>query len=56
MSKESAMSLLGLSLTTTERMKKKPKQVTDYSEDDLLVAFRDTCTLIGEKLLAGKCT
>ena len=41
MSKESAMSLHGLSLST-EGKKKKPKQVTDYSEDELLVAFRET--------------
>ena len=41
MSKESAMSLLGLSLST-EGKKKMPKQVTDYSEDELLVAWRET--------------
>jgi hypothetical protein len=34
MSKESAISLLG--------KKKKPKQVTDYSEDERLIAFRET--------------
>ena len=41
MSKESAMSLLGLSLSA-EGKKKKPKQMTDHSEDELLVAFRET--------------
>ena len=41
------MSLLGLSLST-EGKKKKPKQATDYSEDELLDAFRETCTLIGQ--------
>ena len=49
MSKESAMSLLGLSLTT-EGTKKKARNAVDYSEDDILVAFRDSCSLIGEEL------
>ena len=49
MSKESAMSLLGLSLTT-EGKKKKARSATDYSEEELLGAFRDTCSLIGKQL------
>ena len=52
MSKETAMSLLGLSLST-EGKKKKPKQITDYSEGELLDAFRETCTLIGERFIAN---
>ena len=46
MSKERAMSLLGLSIMS-EGKKKKPKQASDYSEDDLLKAFRETCSMIG---------
>ena len=52
MSKEAAMNLLGLSLST-EGKKKKPKQITDYSEGELLDAFRETCSLIGERFVAN---
>ena len=46
MSKDSAMSVLGLSMTT-EGKNKKALNITDYSEDQLLVAFRETCSVIG---------
>ena len=46
MSKDSAMSVLGLKLTT-EGKNKKPLNLTDYTEDELLVAFRETCAVIG---------
>ena len=46
MSKDAAMSVLGLKLTT-EGKNKKPLNLTDYTEDELLVAFRETCAVIG---------
>ena len=46
MSKDAAMSVLGLKLTT-EGKNKKAIKLTDYSEDELLVAFRETCAVIG---------
>ena len=46
MTENAAMNLLGLKLST-EGKNRKPKTVTDYSEDDLLHAFRETCTMIG---------
>ena len=49
MSKESAMSMLGLNIISEGKVKKL-KQATDYSEEDLTVAFRDTCSLMGERV------
>ena len=46
MSKDAAMSVLGLKLTT-EGKNKKAIKLTDYSEDELLLAFRETCAVIG---------
>ena len=46
MSKDAAMSVLGLKMTT-EGKNKKPLNLTDYTEDELLVAFRETCAVIG---------
>ena len=46
MSKDAAMSVLGPKLTT-EGKNKKAIKLTDYSEDELLVAFRETCAVIG---------
>ena len=46
MSKDAAMSVLGLKLTT-EGKNKKAIKLTDYSEEELLVAFRETCAVIG---------
>ena len=45
MSKEQAMNVLGLGRAEG---KKKPKQLFEYSEDDLLTAFRAECSSIGE--------
>ena len=50
MTETAAMNLLGLKLST-EGKNRKPKTVTDYSEDDLLHAFRETCTMIGRQYL-----
>ena len=44
MSKEQAMNVLGLGRSDG---KKKPKQLADYTEDDLLEAFRVECSTIG---------
>ena len=46
MNKDAAMHVLGLKLTT-EGKNKKALKLTDYSEDELLVAFRETCAVIG---------
>ena len=50
MSNESAMSMLGLSMKIDEKTSN-VKQVAEYSEDEILSAFRDTCSLIGECFL-----
>ena len=50
MTENTAMNLLGLKLST-EGKNRKPKQVTDYSEDELLNAFRETCNMIGKQFL-----
>ena len=63
MTKDAAMNVLGLKLTTegeitnflqrendvvnVEGKNKKALKLTDYSEDELLVAFRETCAVIG---------
>ena len=49
MTEKAAMSFLGLKLSS-EGKDKTPIQVTDYSEAELLHAFRETCTLIGKQL------
>ena len=50
MTKDAAMSVLGLKLTT-EGKNKKALKLTDYSEDELLIAFRETCAVIGRPIL-----
>ena len=47
MNKDTAMNVLGLSMTT-EGKNKKALNITDYTEDQLLVAFRETCSIAGE--------
>ena len=44
MDKDLAMSLLGLG----KGNRKKHVAITDYSEDDLLTAFRTECSLLGK--------
>jgi len=48
MTKDAAMSVLGLKLTT-EGKNKKTLKLTDYSEDELLIAFRETCAVIDDE-------
>jgi hypothetical protein len=47
MTKEQAMSVLGL---TRADGKKRPKTLADYTEDDLLEAFRAECKVVGNIL------
>ena len=47
MTKEQAMTVLGLTRTDG---KKRPKTLADYTEDDLLEAFRTECQVVGKSM------